>query len=283
MIPIYYYHKNYNSPNFTARCPQIRDSQWICHTVNSILPHFSTTKFFPMFNKVLKKTFPNWYKKKPLPQNIPEFYYQLKSINLSDKDFNEKPFIKKIILKTAYTLLSNATKHNFKILDKCKEKIAYIGNIRTLLDNTPSPEILKNLILLQKYKVGNCLESASIAELILKINGIKNGTTAMLFHGTTQQNLDHAVCVFNRDGTPFKGQITKSTIIIDPWVEKADFAHNMFVHYKNMFNTHLNIKENTPIKLEPIERVFLNDETINFVKTNYPDFIFKSKTRKFMQ
>lgn len=282
MIPIYY-NKSNNSPKFTARCPQIRDSQWVCHAVNSTLPHFSTTRFFPMFNKVLKKTFPNRYKKKPLPKDIIIFYNKLESIDFVNKDLNKYPFTKRVVLKIVRVLQSKTKMHNLEILAKCKEKIAFIGNIRKLLDNKAYPEILKTLIMLQKYKVGNCLESATTAELILKVNGIKNGKTAILFHGTNNRNLDHAVCVFNRDGSLFDGQITKNTIIIDPWIGKADFAHNMFAHYKNMFKAHLNITDNTQIRLEPSERVFLNAEEIKILKTKYPNFIFKSKTRKFMQ
>ena len=39
-----------NNINFSGRCPQIRDAQWVCHIVNTAYPHVSSTRFSaPMY------------------------------------------------------------------------------------------------------------------------------------------------------------------------------------------------------------------------------------------
>ena len=43
------------SSTFTSRCPQVRDADWVCRTINHKLPHFSSTKMQPFIENYLKK------------------------------------------------------------------------------------------------------------------------------------------------------------------------------------------------------------------------------------
>ena len=42
------------------------------------------------------------------------------------------------------------------------------------------------------------------------------------------EQLNHVVCIFNKDGSQFNGTVNNSTIIIDNWAGKTDFAKNMY-------------------------------------------------------
>ena len=154
------------------------------------------------------------------------------------------------------------------------------------------PNIQNMLDLLEKYRVGNCMEDANAAALILKMNGIKNVYTAILTSGN--EKVDHMVCVFNKDGSKFSGKIKNSTIIIDPWARKADFAKNMMIYYKNEMCNSLNIQgsyfttkgrnicSNDKMGLEKYASVYLSEKELNEFKNQYPEFVFKSNNRKFM-
>jgi hypothetical protein len=130
---------------------------------------------------------------------------------------------------------------------------------------------------------------AMIAELILKMNGIHNACCASLNKGLQRcsyfewKDLDHLVCVFNRDGSLFTGKPTKETIIIDPWANKAGFAKDMERFYRNEFSHLFKLDPDEVFKYEPAYIVDLPDFVMAKVKDKYHPFIFKNPVRKFMQ
>jgi hypothetical protein len=97
---------------------------------------------------------------------------------------------------------------------------------------------------IKKYHYFNCHESALLAELILKINGIKNSYTACLRDGKAKGN--HILCLFNRDGSKIaireeNGELipqieNNKTIIIDPWAGICDFANNALKEYHSFWD-----------------------------------------------
>ena len=64
----------------------------------------------------------------------------------------------------------------------------------------------------------------------MKLNNIHNATCATLFKKKNSfcEEIDHAVCIFNRDGSLYNGKISKNTIIVDPWIGKVGFAQTVF-------------------------------------------------------
>ncbi len=96
------------------------------------------------------------------------------------------------------------------------------------------------------------------------------------------EKLIHVVCIFNKDRSQFNGTVNNSTIIIDNWAGKTDFAKNMYPHYKNLFKNHFYISKNSPIEFEQSEKLNLSPQQIQELTKKYPDFIFKNTKRKFM-
>ena len=135
--------------------------------------------------------------------------------------------------------------------------------------------------MLEKYKLGNCQETAILAELILKINGIKNAQTVILKAENENVTLDHEICVFNRDGSAFS-KINRDTIVVDPWIDKADFAANMIEYYKNQCKFLFRIPEGQKINFLPYKHNNLTKKDITQFCIKYPKFLFNSSKRKFM-
>lgn len=268
---------------FTGRCVQIKDAQWVCHTVHTTLPHISTTKFKPAFTKLYFKNFPE-QKNTTFPQTIYQLKLLMDNVNLLTKDeYSKLNPVEKLKFKLKRILSSKESKKNLKILTKCKELILNMGKYRNQYENSKISQLKKTLTLLEQYKIGNCQEDAILAELILKMNGMKNATYATLLNESTRKQIDHAVCIVNKDGSKFNGKITNKTIIIDPWAGKTDFAKNMIPFYKNTMNEYFDINSNTAITFLPVETVYLTDDAINTLRKKYNSFIYKNKTRKFMQ
>lgn len=261
-----------NSPSFTSRNSCIRDAQWVCHKINSELPHYSTTKFTPAYKKLIKdKLFinnPYLDKNKLKPKSMDDIYYIIMMLT-------------KIPLNQAQ-LQSNTIKKNLDLLNYSKNLINKIGDARTISEQKFGLKTVSSITYqLNKFKIGNCYEDAKMAELILTLNGISNACTARL-STSSSKFIDHVICLFNKDGTPFDGNINKSTIIIDNWASKVDYAHNMNAFYKNMFNNYyFNISQDDKIKYIKFDKFKLSSKKIKKLKKEYPQFIFNGKN-KFM-
>ena len=70
--------------NFTARCPEIRDAEWVCRTINHTFPHFSSSKQQVRLINLLKQNRSNINYEKT-PQNLTDVYEILESYKPKDK------------------------------------------------------------------------------------------------------------------------------------------------------------------------------------------------------
>ena len=255
--------------SFNGRCPQIKDAQWVCHTVNTGLPHISTTRFMPTFKKLV-------YSEGELAS---------KNIKIFDmkKLLEAMFFIKDKITKER--LIYNKSDKDLDMLKKISASIKFIERIcynRLKYEGNDPYNISRILNMLSNAKMGNCFEEAKVAELILLLNGIKNACTATL-EARFAGKIEHILCVFNRDGSKFNGVINKNTIVIDPWAQKADFATNMLKFYRNMCKEDFDIPIDRKLDITPISKMELTEEEIEKIKEKYPQLLFKNLKRKFME
>lgn len=233
--------------SFTARCPQIRKGEWVCHAVNTGLPHMSTTKFNPLFVVFEMRNFP-----------------MLRGYMAMSKEARQ----------TFSKHCSPSTKKILVIHDAIESLIKRLDDARTRFrknftdDNSRVTGLLKQM---KHTHLGNCSETAGAAEIALKMNGVKNSYTANLSYNGNK--LDHSVCVFNKDGSEFTGVVNNKTIIVDPWAGFADFANNAFVRYKNMFATHLGISGEGKFKIEIPRQYNLSEKNMEKIKEAYPELL----------
>lgn len=267
------YHKT-NSPNFASRTAQIRDAQWVCRAINTTFPHISPTKFKPLFEHYIKKTASK--NRNTVFNDIADVYrFAKEHSNDKSKGFPEK-------IKNFFRNSKPQKSHN--TLAVIAKNIEAISKGRTN-NKHKTTELERAIKLLCTQRKGNCQENAVIAELVMKMNGMKNASSCLLYEEGTAINKtqSHAACIFNLDNTPVKKIINNKTIIIDPWLGKADFANNMLKYYKNTCDDLLSLPENGKIAVEPIELVYLTDSALEKYKTQFPQLVFKSKDHKFMQ
>lgn len=178
-------------------------------------------------------------------------------------------------------LESNAAKKNFDLLNYSKNLINKIAEARTISEQKFGLKTVSSITYqLNRFKIGNCYEDAKMAELILTMNGISNACTARL-STPSSKFIDHVICLLNKDGTHFDGNINKSTIIIDNWASKVDYAQNMNSYYKSMFNNYFDIAPDEEIKYIKFDEFKLSSRKIKKLKKKYPQFLFKGEN-KFM-
>lgn len=266
-----------NNVTFKARCPQIRDAQWVSHTVNTELPHFSITKFEPMIKKFVIKTL-NPQKE---PENLIDICMLIEPLERFMNNNKTMTLIEKFAkyIFNFLLLFNKQKKNNLNMLLWIKERIVSFGEKRQERDLFSGDFYAMNNILrfMKVEKLGNCHENAQVAELILKMNGIKNSVTAAPY--TSSKEIDHVVCIFNKDDSKFYGNITNKTIIIDPWAGIADFASNTLATYKSMYK----IPQNEKLKFGIFSKIDISQKELDVLKELYPEFVFKNKQRNFME
>ena len=262
---------NSNSISFSSHCTQISDAQWVCHTVNKTFPHVSTTKIKPITEKFLRKVAGN-----KVIENGPLSIYMIRryinSLIKSTKNNNTFTyFVDKILFRS-----KRFSQKDIKILKYISNQFYELGNCRRKCAKVDAP--FNTLKILEEYKKGNCYENAILAELIMKLNGIDYAKTIYL--KDKNGNPQHAVCIFNRDGSKFEKIINNKSIIIDPWIGKTDFANNMIIYYNNMLSNNFLIEPKTEFEiindfnLLPCDKIRL--------KQKYPQLVFNSNNHKFM-
>ena len=129
--------------------------------------------------------------------------------------------------------------------------------------------ILSDII--KSKKVGNCHESAILAEIVAKTNGIRNCFTAQLkpTTGNFKDTHDHAVLYVDSPLHPY---------IIDPWLGFADFVPNAIERYKKEYSKHFDFKKfGTDEMFFDIlqNRTPIDSDTEKELKRIFPDLILK--------
>ena len=227
-----------SSVNFTGRCPAIRKGQWASHVVNSFLPHESVTRYQPLINhiEVVKKyEHPCEHNFQLYPKKVLDIINKRRILN--DKIFEAREDFVSIPAYGSYRYATSAIEQ------------------------------------LQATRLGNCHENAKAAESILRANGVNNPAVAHLYIGG--HNVDHVVCVFNRDGSKVKTIENNNTIIVDPWVGIVDFANNAIAKYKTMLDKYVAKGQSGKATLQRITEHPMTQADIKQFKTRFPEFIQK--------
>lgn len=254
--------------NFGARCVQVRDADWVCRTINHKFPHFSSTKYTPIIDKYLKKH-GDIIKYKGDFQKFSELTDFLDLIQFPEgyqKLMDTIFAIKKMIKNFAYKRV------------EADDRVG-MGNKHDYL--------VESMYMMENFKLGNCTENAVLAELVLKLNGLKNACCATLHKGfkgdDKLESLDHFVCVVNTDRTAFDGKITPKTIIVDPWLGKADFARNMERYYRNECSGFFGLNSDEVFKYKIYEFVDLPESSLDAIRKTYPELVSKKTSEEFMR
>lgn len=121
------------------------------------------------------------------------------------------------------------------LLIRLRNKRRQVRNCKMGRFNNAPTYIKKILALIEpvkKERFGNCAESAQIAAIAAKINGIENATVASL-RTPSGDRFDHAVLLV-RDKNPY---------VIDPWLGFADYVPNAFEKYRGEYRHHFDFSD----------------------------------------
>ena len=133
-------------------------------------------------------------------------------------------------------------------MNNIKKFIENFGKKRLEAQDIMPNKVFESLYLMEVFKVGNCSENAVLAELVLKMNNIRNACCATMFKAVPGdsccdwRDLDHAVCVFNKDGSLFNGKKTKHTILFASIYQNYQQQYYSLLVPINILNCHTNIR-----------------------------------------
>lgn len=120
-------------------------------------------------------------------------------------------------------------------------------------------------------KVGNCQESAELAEIAARVNGIKACRIAGMTYkiGDEYESLDHAVLYID----------TKKPYIIDPWLGFADYLPNAIKRFQKEYNAFFDFPkkiEDCKVKFDYItEKYTPTKGELESLRENFPNLIIK--------
>ena len=136
---------------------------------------------------------------------------------------------------------------------------------------TSGMELFKNIILaLKNHKIGNCYESARLAEIIAKINGQENIYPMKMFIARNCSGADlelgHVVSVITNKQIESKEKYTlknKDAIIIDPWLGITEFAGKYLEKLRHDFGYHFEYMPDSSFSMNLIARNTKNLKEFN--------------------
>ena len=236
-----------NNITFTSRCPQINTAYKVCHIINENLPHTSATKIQGIVEKLIQK-YPKAYKK---------YVFENRMFPAHGENDLEQQILNLF-----------RSKRRLEIdMERVRD---YWGSI---YKNNDFDKIYAILNQLRYDRLGNCMEDAKAAEIIMRMNGFKNVVSANLKRG--KESVDHCVLIFNKDGSEFDGNWNRNTIILDAWSGICDFAGSWFKKYSSLFKNNTYIPENGKFGFRNIEKLNLSDKELDILKKEYPNLLIK--------
>ncbi len=172
-----------------------------------------------------------------IARKVNKCYPRISSSKLLCSKYSDKflHFLENIILKTVYSM-------RFMKDELYENAASFYERINAFLEPV------------KKYKLGNCGESAQLAAIAAKINGIKDCPIAYV-HDTHGNDMDHAVLFVNAE-KPY---------IIDSWLGFADYVPNALSKYKSEYRYCFDIKDGDEISLASR----IDDEYTDFFKNEF--------------
>ena len=168
-------------------------------------------------------------------------------------------------INKVFPRVSERRVHGFRNINKfqflefnLRERTRQLRNIKSSkFDYAPGTiqKLLAFLDPIKERKMGNCAETAQIAAICAKLNGINDAQIVGL-RTKGGRKLDHAVLYVENSGKPY---------IIDPWIGKAGYVPDMLKGYTSEYRETLDIGQHLKanhLKFMPLE----NDAYSRFLK-----------------
>ena len=187
-----------------------------------------------------------------------------------------------VISKSVREALINHDENFLKNLIKLQTKMDY-----TDLNAGPASGELKGIlswlcpVVEQNSGLKISLDTTNFEEMKSAFNFIKNKEDVFLNSASNDlKKLDHAVLLVNVPKSNFcifyKNKDLKNIIVIDPWLGFAVYANNAVVRYNSEFAGFLGLgKKYVPIHFDVHPNPEISQQTVDYMKKTYPQFIQK--------
>ena len=149
-------------------------------------------------------------------------------------------------------------------------------------------DLFRDIInMLKQHKIGNCYESAVVAQIIGKINGINNIYPAKIFFNKNnskyQTQLDHVVAIITDKSFQPEGYYNfknNDAIIVDPWLGITEYAGDYINKLRTSFVNIFPAIPDSKYLFKSLRNITNTLEEFNQKRKNMfkPDFSFKLHT-----
>lgn len=183
-----------------------------------------------------------------------------------------------------YSNLSDPKKIQLKHQNAIRNSSQLVENLRGArpMAHVDSSGYLRHLIWgVNKYKLGNCGESGSLAKLGLEINEIKSTKVSLWgYNGKNiSTNLDHCFVIVNLDKNADLSDIRtygKKAYVVDLWGGFVDYVPNAFKRFEAEYanDKRMLVVKNLGVKINDFD---INKETLVLLDRLFPKLKLNSK------
>ena len=172
--------------------------------------------------------------------------------------------------------MTNSQNNSIKNLSQLIENLR---NVRANQKTDPSGYLRHLIWCVNKYKLGNCGESGSLAKLGLELNGIKSTKVSLWgYNGeNVSTNLDHCFDIVNMAKNANPADIRtygKKAYVVDLWSGFVDYVPNAFKRYEAEYagDKRMLIIDKLGVKINDFD---IDSETLSIVDRLYPKLKLK--------
>lgn len=162
------------------------------------------------------------------------------------------------------------------------EKMRYAKQTAFYTARTFSQKLLAITSNIKAHKLGNCGESAQLAEIAARANGIEDCSCVLVtgnLNDLHRYNFDHTVVLVKNSGKPY---------IIDSWLGFADYIPEAIKRYQKNFRMHFDFEKCINEKMYFDESltydltgdIFSKKYSVEKLKKLYPELILKRSASK---
>lgn len=179
-------------------------------------------------------------------------------------------------------LVSKSEKNGYKLSNMVLKNSTKIDTLR--YKSGEGIDLFRNILdMLKTHKIGNCYENAVLAEIIGKINGIKNIYPVKIYFNRNSSGaktqLDHVVTIItdiNLNKNVKYDLTNKSAIVLDPWLGITEYVSEYVNKLRNDFEKIFSKIPDDSISIRKILLTAKNPKEFHEAKKKVfkPDFSF---------
>lgn len=136
-------------------------------------------------------------------------------------------------------------------------------------------------------KIGNCSEYVSLAEMVSRMNGVKNcyrlsfrdAASEKMLTNSSAKSVNHTALLISKNPIKYDDIKEDECLIIDPWLGISGRMKDVIARYKNEFPKMLKLKDDTQLTYHISGNFDLSDFDLEALKFGFPSLVYPNKTK----